>query len=112
MRTCVRRSFDAATICIAFVIFCVLLTLAILVRISLPPAMRLLLGRGFRRVAARCLRLLTRGGHAAVARGFLVSLDDLLEAPDDVVVVLGLRVDRVERGLVILARERVHLGLE
>jgi hypothetical protein len=35
---CVRRSFEAATICIAFVIFCVLLTLAIFVRISLPLA--------------------------------------------------------------------------
>src|SRR5688500_11111974 len=41
MRCCVRRSFDAATISIAFVIFCVLFTRAILVRISLPLAIRL-----------------------------------------------------------------------
>ncbi len=38
MRCCVRRSFEAATISMAFVIFCVFLTLAILVRISLPLA--------------------------------------------------------------------------
>jgi hypothetical protein len=36
----VRRSFDPATISIAFVIFCVLFTLAIFVRISLPLAIR------------------------------------------------------------------------
>src|SRR5882672_12055022 len=41
MRSCVRRSFDAATISIAFVTFCVLFTLAILVRISLPLAIAL-----------------------------------------------------------------------
>src|SRR5690606_42053470 len=40
MRCCVRRSFEAATISIAFVIFCVLFTLLIFVRISLPTAIR------------------------------------------------------------------------
>jgi hypothetical protein len=34
----VRRSFDAATICIARVIFCVFLTLLIFERISFPLA--------------------------------------------------------------------------
>ena len=36
MRCWVRRSFEAATISMAAVIFCVLRTLAIFVRISLP----------------------------------------------------------------------------
>ena len=39
MRSCARRILLAATISIALVIFCVLLTLAILVRISLVPGM-------------------------------------------------------------------------
>src|SRR5262245_43701457 len=41
MRCCVRRSFDAATISIAFVIFCVLFTLSILCGISWPRAIQL-----------------------------------------------------------------------
>ena len=39
MRCWVRRSLEAATFSIALVIFCVFLTLLILVRISLAPAM-------------------------------------------------------------------------
>jgi len=39
MRSCARRILLAATISIALVIFCVLLTLAILLRISLVPGM-------------------------------------------------------------------------
>src|SRR5271154_2058136 len=39
MRSCARRILLAATISIALVIFCVLLTLAILERISLVPGM-------------------------------------------------------------------------
>ena len=38
MRSCALRILDAATVCMAAVIFCVLLMLAILVRISLAPA--------------------------------------------------------------------------
>jgi hypothetical protein len=41
MRSCALRIFDAATISIALVIFCVLFTEAILVRISLAPAISL-----------------------------------------------------------------------
>jgi hypothetical protein len=37
MRSCARRILLAATISIALVIFCVLLTLAILLRISFVP---------------------------------------------------------------------------
>src|SRR5690606_39607849 len=44
MRCCVRRSFEAATISMAFVIFCVFFTLLIFVRISLPLAIRFHLG--------------------------------------------------------------------
>jgi hypothetical protein len=39
MRACVLRSFDAATISIAFVIFCVFFMLLIFVRSALPAAM-------------------------------------------------------------------------
>ena len=39
MRSCALRILLAATICIALVIFCVLLMLAILVRISFAPDM-------------------------------------------------------------------------
>jgi hypothetical protein len=39
MRSWALRILLVATICIALVIFCVLLTLAILTRISLVPAM-------------------------------------------------------------------------
>src|SRR5262245_52256997 len=38
MRSCVRRILLAATICMALVIFCVLLTLRIFCRTSLPAA--------------------------------------------------------------------------
>jgi hypothetical protein len=39
IRSCALRILEAATISMALVIFCVLLMLAILVRISLAPAM-------------------------------------------------------------------------
>src|SRR6186997_1021148 len=45
MRSCALRIFDAETISIALVILRVLCTLLILVRISLLPAMRLILDR-------------------------------------------------------------------
>src|SRR6185295_14381475 len=54
MRSCARRILLAATICMARVIFCVLLMLAILTRISFVPAMGSI-GSGGREVVADLL---------------------------------------------------------
>src|SRR6186997_385053 len=55
MRSCALRIFDAETISIALVILRVLCTLLILVRISLLPAMRLVLDWDFCRVRSYCV---------------------------------------------------------
>ncbi len=56
MRSCALRIFDAETVSMAEVIFCVLLMLAILVRISFAPAMT--------KLPASCGRLPAPDGQA------------------------------------------------
>src|ERR1700689_3671937 len=87
MRSCARRILLAATISIALVIFCVLLTLAILERISLVPGMA----------------SVTAGGEEVLA--------DLLQR-SLVLLEHGIVVDGLQRGAIVGAREVLQRGLE
>src|SRR5258706_12635509 len=89
MRSCARRILLAATISMALVIFCVLLTLAILLRISLVPGMDRPL------VAARLGELF-----ADLLQRRLVRLQ------------LRLRIDGIQVGLAAAAREALERRLE
>src|SRR5258706_165047 len=89
MRSCARRILLAATISMALVIFCVLLTLAILLRISLVPGMDPL------SVTARLRELF-----ADLLQRRLVRLE------------FRLRVDCLEVGLAAAAREALERRLE
>src|SRR5262245_9846250 len=89
MRSCARRILLAATISMALVIFCVLLTLAILTRISFVPAMGASVSARRREVFA-----------------------DLLVAGLDVLRELRLVVDLLEEGRVRRLREGLQRRLE
>ena len=71
MRSCALRIFEAATISIALVILRVFCTLLILVRISLLPAMRLVLDRQMRRIRSYRLNDLVAAVLLAVLDGAL-----------------------------------------
>src|SRR4051812_11052224 len=73
IRSCALRIFDAETISIALVILRVLCTLLILVRISLLPAMRLVLNRN-------CCQFSNYRGANLVGAVFLPVLDGSLES--------------------------------
>src|SRR5579864_3310842 len=90
MRSCARRILLAATISMALVIFCVLLTLAILERISLVPGM----------LARR-----------SVAAGSEEILADLLER-GFVHLEHRIVVDGLHRGARVAAREVLQRGFE
>src|SRR5258707_7043632 len=89
MRSCARRILLAATISMALVIFGVLLTLAILLRISLVPGMDQF------SVAARLRKLF-----ADLLQRRLMRLE------------LRLRIDGVQVGLAAAARESLQRRLE
>src|SRR6187549_3426688 len=88
MRSCARRILLAATISMALVIFCVLLTLAILTRISLVPGMGSI-----------------RSGREESLAELLVSLFDFLRE-------LGLLVDLLQEVRVRGLRESLQRRLE
>src|SRR5690606_7300779 len=133
MRCCVRRSFEAATISMAFVIFCVFFTLLILVRISLPLAIRFHLGGEkwcrklvsdtFFRFPPIWICYLPRSKKGVwhqfsipffrlVRAGRREAFDRLLQLGLDLVVVVAARVDVVEQRTVVRASIRVQAGLE
>src|SRR6202007_2392493 len=88
MRSCARRILLAATISMALVIFCVLLTLTILTRISLVPAM------------------------GSVGSGREEGLADLLEAFLDFLAQLPLLVHLPQEGRMCSLREGLQRRLE
>src|SRR6478735_4224371 len=106
MRSCARRILLAATISMALVIFCVLLTLAILVRISLVPGMSV---RAPGSVAARL-----REGLADLLERRLVVLEHRLGVDGvDVGLVAGVR-EALQRRLEVddlVARHLVHVAV-
>jgi hypothetical protein len=102
MRCCARRILDAATNCIALVIFCVLLMLATLLRISFKLAMFQISCRTF----AEAVFVLQRpapeqGAQELPALGGLELLDTSLELAFDLAIEVGRLIDLVHQRLVL-----------
>src|ERR1700694_2363602 len=106
MRSCARRILLAATISMALMIFCVLLTLAILVRISLVPGMALASRPRPCRPRVRYCQLVSTERHGLVGPAVGELLADFLQGRL-VRLQLGLGIDGIDVGLA--AAERIAL---